>query len=175
MEQTTAMAILPSGSGTQLTVNVLQRGGELSVGKKQLSYVNCGPGYYNTDANNTQGYFDCVACDQGYTNSAVEAYTCSICAEGYYCSSTDSKSCEATVKGSSSSSGASTAADCSCPTAQVQFSGACLLTNTPSACAASITSDHTSSLVMLADAKPSNIFSTGDKLAVTAQFAPRTC
>jgi hypothetical protein len=126
MEQTTAMAILPSGSGTQLTVNVLQRGGELSVGKKQLSHVNCGPGYYNSDANNTQGIFDCVACDQGYTNSAVEAYTCTICAEGYYCRSTDSKSCEATVKGSSSTSGASTVADCRCPAAQVQFNGTCV-------------------------------------------------
>jgi hypothetical protein len=123
-EQTTAMAILPYGSGTQLTVNVIQSGGEVSVGKKQLSYASCGIGRYNSDPTN-QGYFGCTACESGYTNSIDEAYACQLCPEGFYCSATDSTSCSTALVGSSSLPGSSSIANCSCPAAKIEYKQQC--------------------------------------------------
>jgi hypothetical protein len=123
-EQTTAMAILPYGSGTQLTVNVIQSGGEVSVGKKQLTYASCGIGKYNSDPTN-QGYFGCTACESGYTNSIDEAYACQLCPEGFYCSATDSTSCSTALVGSSSLPGSSSIANCSCPAAKIEYNQQC--------------------------------------------------
>jgi hypothetical protein len=124
-EQTTAMAILPYGSGTQLTVNVIQSGGEVSVGKKLLSYSKCGAGYYNSDLAN-QGYFDCTPCAAGYTNSQEEAYSCQICSAGYYCSATESMSCSLAVIGSTSVAGAQSTSDCICASNEMAYHNTCI-------------------------------------------------
>jgi hypothetical protein len=80
MEQTTATAWLPSGSGSSLAISVIQRGGEVSNGRKLLSYVSCGAGHYNimTDL----GYFDCAACGDGEFNYQEEAFVCEECSGG---------------------------------------------------------------------------------------------
>eukprot|EP00953_Heterococcus_sp_UTEX-ZZ885_P030846 16257-Heterococcus_DN1.PRE.3 len=124
LEQTTAMALLPYGSGTQLTVNVIQKGGEISEGKKQLSYKSCGLGKYNTDPAKL-GYFVCSECAAGYSNEQDEAYSCQICKEGFYCNTTDSISCKSAIVGSTSILGSESSDNCTCPVAQMAYEGKC--------------------------------------------------
>lgn len=114
---TTTVARLPPGSGTQVTINAIQKNGEVSSGAKLLSFVTCGAGNYNLFS--TLSGFSCEPCADGYFNTDSESYSCGACPVGFYCSSTKSSSCNAEIPGSSSLTASHLVANCTCPFTQV--------------------------------------------------------
>ena len=54
--QTVALARLPAGSGTTISINIIQKNGEVSEGKKLLGYEPCPAGTFNTL--NNSGMYD---------------------------------------------------------------------------------------------------------------------
>ncbi|CEO95040.1 hypothetical protein PBRA_003853, partial [Plasmodiophora brassicae] len=88
---------LPSTSGLQLAVFLMQGGGQVSTNSLLVSYVPCAPGYAEGAARqvacvpcqagyytNTAGVLSCMPCPPGSWNNQTLATSCATCAPGTY-------------------------------------------------------------------------------------------
>jgi hypothetical protein len=79
--------VLDGSRGINNVVYVIQNRGEISEGKKLLSYRECPIGHEIVDGN-------CITCQKGYYKNTISDTTCILCSDGYYTNERGSNNCK---------------------------------------------------------------------------------